>query len=269
MSGGGPGSLNFEGETEDFLAHVRQAPSRGLLLDFDGTLAPFVPDRARAVPYPGVRAVLGRIASDDRTRLGIVSGRAAEDLRRMVESGLGIELWASHGLEHVARGGSYVVPRARSAIARFLEEVRPWIAKRGWMAIAEVKPFGLALHQRALPDVYSLAQPEILARWADPARRAGLEIIEFDGGIELRPSGAHKGQVVEQILRELPPGAPLAYLGDDRTDEDAFAAIEGRGLGVLVRAERRPTRARAFLRPPEELLRFLEAWIEETETPGD
>ncbi len=266
MSGGGSTPVWFERETEEFLARARQAPRRGLLLDFDGTLAPFVPDRARAVPFAGVRAILGRIASDERTRLGIVSGRAAEDLRRVVGSGLRLELWASHGLEQLTRDGSYVVPQALPAISQFLDEVRLWIARRDWMAIVEVKPYGLALHERALPDVYSQARPEILARWSDPARQAGLEILEFDGGVELRPSGIHKGRVVERILGELPPGAPVAYLGDDRTDEDAFAAIEGRGLGVLVRAERRPTRARAFLRPPEELLRFLEAWVEQPES---
>jgi trehalose-phosphatase len=262
MSGGGSTPVGFETETQEFLARARRAPRRSLLLDFDGTLAPFVPDRFRAVPYPGVRELLARVASDERTRLGIVSGRAAEDLRRLLGSGSGFELWASHGLEHVGRAGSYEVPPARSAITRFLEEVRPWIARRGWMTIVEVKPYGLALHERALPDVYAEARPEILDRWKGPACRAGLDIVEFDGGVELRPSGVHKGRVVERILAELPPGAPVAYLGDDGTDEDAFAAIEGKGLGVLVRAERRPTRARAFLRPPEELLRFLEVWVE-------
>ena len=53
-----------------------------------------------------------------------------------------------------------------------------------------------------------------------------------------------------------------AYLGDDLTDEDAFKAVEGRGLGILVRKQWRSTAAAAWLKPPEELIRFLERWAE-------
>jgi trehalose-6-phosphatase len=53
----------------------------------------------------------------------------------------------------------------------------------------------------------------------------------------------------------------VAYLGDDRTDEDAFKALAGRGLAVLVREELRPTAAAVWLRPPVELLDFLQRWM--------
>jgi trehalose 6-phosphate phosphatase len=49
-------------------------------------------------------------------------------------------------------------------------------------------------------------------------------------------------------------------LGDDLTDEDAFQVLEGRGLSILVRAAYRETIARAWLRPPQELIAFLEQW---------
>ena len=55
----------------------------------------------------------------------------------------------------------------------------------------------------------------------------------------------------------------MAYLGDDRTDEDAFRALRGRGLSVLVRAEPRETAADAWIRPPEELIEFLRTWRRE------
>ncbi|HYX19436.1 MAG TPA: trehalose-phosphatase, partial [Thermoanaerobaculia bacterium] len=82
----------------------------------------------------------------------------------------------------------------------------------------------------------------------------------FDGGLELRPRGFHKGLVVQRAFAEFGTDAAVAYLGDDATDEDAFAALRGRGLPVLVRGAPRRTRADARLRPPDEVLEFLEAW---------
>jgi trehalose-phosphatase len=55
--------------------------------------------------------------------------------------------------------------------------------------------------------------------------------------------------------------AVLTYLGDDLTDEDAFNALHGRGLSVLVRGSQRKTAADLWIKPPQELLQFLEKWI--------
>jgi trehalose-phosphatase len=85
---------------------------------------------------------------------------------------------------------------------------------------------------------------------------------DFDGGIELRVPGRHKGFVVDAVLSEMGRETAAAYLGDDSTDEDAFKAIRGRGIGVLVRPQYRATAADFWLKPPEELLEFLERWHE-------
>jgi trehalose-phosphatase len=74
--------------------------------------------------------------------------------------------------------------------------------------------------------------------------------------------GRDKGFVVDTVLREMDTDTVAAYLGDDLTDEDAFKAINGRGLPVLVRGEFRPTAARCWLKPADELLAFLRRWQE-------
>ena len=91
-----------------------------------------------------------------------------------------------------------------------------------------------------------------------------LELLRFDGGIELRARGMDKGQVIGKLLSEVAPDASVAYAGDDRTDEDAFRALGERGLRVLVRDEVRPTLADLWLRPPGELLDFLFRWLRTT-----
>ena len=83
----------------------------------------------------------------------------------------------------------------------------------------------------------------------------------FDGGLELRLKGRDKGYAVRTVLDEEGEGVWGAYLGDDWTDEDGFKAIKGRGLPVLVRQEYRETEAEIWLKPPEELLGFLNLWV--------
>lgn len=126
----------------------------------------------------------------------------------------------------------------------------------------EEKPFSAAFHVRGLSeDIGERSLVEVRRVWRPVALRAGLSIQAFDGGIEIRAPGRSKGDAVEESLAEMPAGTPAAYLGDDETDEDAFRALGNRGLSVLVRREWRPTHARAWLRPPEEVQEFLERWL--------
>lgn len=88
-------------------------------------------------------------------------------------------------------------------------------------------------------------------------------MLEFDAGLELR-SGRDKGGAVRAILRQENSNSPVAYLGDDFTDESAFQAVnEARGphLSVLMRRARRKTAADVWLTPPSDLRMFLERWL--------
>jgi trehalose 6-phosphate phosphatase len=89
-----------------------------------------------------------------------------------------------------------------------------------------------------------------------------LALLEFEAGLELRV-GRDKGGAVEAILAEQGTSGPIAYLGDDLTDETAFRAVNTlgtQGLSLLVRRELRQTSAEAWLRPPQELRAFLTRW---------
>ena len=253
-----------------FFAGLRTDARRALLLDYDGTLAPFSSRRAAAAPYRWVRTALERIAAAPKaTRIGIVSGRPVADLARRTGFGSAVELWGSHGLERMTPEGCWVGPPPRKDATEFLDRVAASLAEVGWGHLLERKPYGLAVHGRgASAQVYAEAESELIDRWSDAAAEFGLELQGFDGGVELRPTGLGKGMVVRTILEELGPGACVAYLGDDRTDEDAFGALADRGLAILVRPEPRPTRAAAWIQPPDELRRFLADWAAACGGPG-
>jgi trehalose-6-phosphatase len=91
----------------------------------------------------------------------------------------------------------------------------------------------------------------------------GLTLLEFEAGLELR-AGRDKGGAVEAILKEAGAGEPVAFLGDDLTDEAAFRAVnrtQGSHLSVLMRREWRSSEADVWLRPPQELRQFLKQWV--------
>ena len=101
----------------------------------------------------------------------------------------------------------------------------------------------------------------IAQRILNRAAEFGASLSAFDGGLELRARGYDKAQVVATVLEECSGHTVAAFLGDDATDEDGFRAVQGRGIGILVRPEWRPTSAEMWLRPPGEVAEFLKQWI--------
>src|SRR5215472_16009868 len=86
-------------DLDRFFAGLGRARKRELLLDYDGTLAPFRVARDQATPYPGVREILGAMQRSGHTRLVVISGRAIADLEPLLGLDLPLELWGSHGWE--------------------------------------------------------------------------------------------------------------------------------------------------------------------------
>jgi trehalose-phosphatase len=249
------------GDPAPFFERLALVPRATLLLDYDGTLAPFRVDPKEAVPYPGVCEALDTLIAQQDTRVVLVSGRWTRDLLPLLGLRQIPEIWGSHGWERRFPGGRIEMARPAERALEGLVQADSWTDKiqaRGGRT--EVKPACLAIHWRGL-DAASAADISniVTENWALHARDTGLELHHFNGGIELRVPGRHKGDVVQTIRAEM-PDALLAYLGDDVTDEDAFRALSNTDLGVLVRPELRSTDAGLWLTPPEELLEFLQRW---------
>jgi trehalose-6-phosphatase len=94
------------------------------------------------------------------------------------------------------------------------------------------------------------------------ADATGLTVRPFDGGIEILGAKRNKADAVRAILAEMEIDTPVAYLGDDQTDEDAFRALQGRGVSILVRPHWRETAADIWLRTPIELSAFFHDWLD-------
>jgi len=257
-------ALDQQPSLTEFYQRLRTAPERLLLLDYDGTLAPFHVRTDQAFPYPGVREILDTIMASGHTRLVIVSGRWTRDLKPLLGLKRLPEIWGSHGWEQLKPDGDYAVARMDENALRHLVEADAWVAEvEAQGGRCEMKPGSLAIHWRGLsPEKTGEIRNLVSQNWKLQQMEKSLVWHDFDGGIELRVPGRHKGYVVEAILSEMNPETVSAYLGDDATDEDAFKAIRGRGIGVLVRPQFRDTAADYWLQPPAELLEFLRQWHE-------
>lgn len=254
--------LREEFDVDAFFARLSKTRSRLLMLDYDGTLAPFDADPAHASPYPGVIPLLDRIVEASGTRLVIVSGRWTRDLVPLLGLRHMPEVWGSHGWERLRPGGDYETAQIAPGALSALVNADDWIhAIEALGARCERKPAGVAFHWRDLDKRrVEEIRSGIYARWIEHALSEDLDWHDFDGGIELRAPGRNKGDVVRTLAGEAGPNAALAYFGDDQTDEQAFEAAGPNDLTALVRPRWRATAAKLWLRPPQDLLEYLRRW---------
>jgi trehalose-phosphatase len=231
------------------------------MLDYDGTLAPFREDRMQALPWPGIAERLDRLSALSSVHLALITGRSARELASLLPVKRSVEIWGSHGREHLTADGAYTSSNLAPVQQAVLAQLEEALCVAGFVAQIERKPASLAAHWRGLPPA-DAAKIEQIARetFQSVCKRCGLQLLVFDGGVEVRSDSINKGHAALHLLTRFPT-ATAAYLGDDTTDEDAFAALRGRGLTLLVRPEPRPSQATYWLQPPQDLLAFLDAWI--------
>ncbi|MFZ0391071.1 MAG: trehalose-phosphatase, partial [Calditrichia bacterium] len=254
--------LNPNIKPEKLYQQITGPDRKILLLDYDGTLAPFKTDPSHAVPYPGIRELLQKLLLRSDVRLVVISGRATRDLIPLLGLEQPPEIWGSHGIERLMPAAGYEQMEIPAIAASGLQTAKDWLQQTGWHKRGEEKPGCYAVHWRGMPppEVQELKE-QAEKRWQTLAGRHGLELKQFDGGLELRVPGRTKADAVLQVLEE-ESGSPLTvYLGDDLTDEDAFRTLKGRGVGFLVREEFRETQADIWIQPPQELMDFLQRWI--------
>ena len=252
---------------EAFFAAFGAAARPLLLVDYDGTLAPFRVNRFEARPFSGVRELLSHIQKQKKTRMVVITGRPAGEIASMLGLNPPLEVWGLHGAERLYPDGRHELQLAPKAAQAKLEELKERLRRDALGGLFEDKANGAVMHWRGhARHTQALIEKRTRALFAPLAELNGLTLLEFEAGLELR-AGRDKGGAVEAILAEERaaggvPG-PVAFLGDDLTDEAAFRAVnalEGAHLSVLVRRERRETDADVWLRPPEELRRFLGMW---------
>jgi trehalose-phosphatase len=258
-------------QVQKFFSSFAGAKGALLLLDYDGTLAPFRVDRFKARPWAGIRELLNLIqepsGSNLTTRIVFISGRPASEIGPLLGLNKAVEVWGLHGAERLYADGRRELQEPPPATRAKLYELRAQLRRDSFGGLFENKPNAVVMHWRGASGVKARQIADKARTLFGPlAHLQGLSLLEFESGLELR-AGRDKGGAVEAILTNAAEEAaqdPVAFLGDDITDEGAFVAVNAskrKHITALVRRVHRETAAAVWLKPPGELRTFLRQWI--------
>ncbi len=234
------------------------ARAASLCLDFDGTLAPIAPEPSEARLDESVRRALLGILGTKRITIGVISGRAVEDLQARLGVA-GIVYAGNHGLEILGPGFRFVESTALSTMDE-LQHVSKQLVASLWPIPGirvEDKRLTAAVHYRLAVDSHLPAIRAAVEQAVGPYA-SRLQLRSGKKSIEIMPRTSwNKGTAVRWINRRLGiPARSAIYVGDDATDEDAFEVLRG-GVTIKVGASEH-TRAEYLLRDPGEARELLE-----------
>lgn len=237
------------------LRDYRKSGKRLILLDYDGTLVPFVREHSKARPGHRVIALMQKLASDPLNELVIVSGRD----RHTLESWLGalpIRLVAEHGFFIRSGGNEWRASKQVSGDwkARLTPILRLFADRLPGTSVEE-KEYSLVWHYRgADPEQGEPVAHELIDNLNALTGNVDVQIMQANKAVEIRMAGVNKGTVARELIAVGKYDFILA-MGDDRTDEDLFAVLPPWAFSIKVGSAY--SRARFSCRDVGEVHRLL------------
>ncbi|NWO11338.1 trehalose-phosphatase [Chromohalobacter salexigens] len=227
-----------------------------LFLDFDGTLVSIASHPDAVTLPPRQRRLLSTLQTRLKGALAIISGRRLADMERLTAP-LPLTLMGCHGAQWRDSDGTRHAERLESEASVHLGAALTEFSQRHPGTVFEDKTYAFALHYRQAPQYERACRDTMTRLWQ--AHRDAYQLTEGKCLLELRHHACHKGRAVQRLL-DTPPfrqRTPM-FIGDDRTDEDAFPVVNAHG-GFSVRVgEAAQSQATYRLDSVEEVLSWLE-----------
>lgn len=226
--------------TADLPPPPAPSPAWAFFLDFDGTLVDLAatPD---GIDVDGVSKLLDGLLRAAGGAVALVTGRTIDNLDARI-GGARTAVAGLHGLERRIQPGTPIETEPDSQAIAALRGPLHAIAGDFPGVSVEDKGAAIALHYRQAPEV---VDPLGAAVHALADGMAGITVLRGNHVFEVKPTHANKGHAVSAFMAAPPfAGRMPVFIGDDVTDEDGFAAVNGAG-GLSVRCgNRTPTTAR-------------------------
>ncbi|USX49686.1 trehalose-phosphatase [Lentzea sp. HUAS12] len=240
------------------IVQLARTPRLLVASDYDGTLAPIVADPEQARPLPESVNALRSLASLHETTSAVISGRALRDLATLSRLPGEVHLVGSHGSEFDV-GFVHALDADAKALLRRLEAELEQIAEGQEGVQLEVKPASVAVHVRRAATE-AIGEAVLSAVRSGPCTWEGVQVTEGKAVIELAVVETNKGQALD-ILRHQVGATAAIFLGDDVTDEKAFARLSGPDLGIRVGAGE--SLAEHYVSDPSDVATVLAFLLEE------
>ncbi|MDA3819593.1 MAG: trehalose-phosphatase [Candidatus Delongbacteria bacterium] len=232
-----------------------------LFLDYDGTLTPIVNNPDDALLSDEARQVLSELS--DLITVAVITGRDREDIiskmqiNSLIYAGShGFDITGPDNLEMQYDKGKQALPlldEAGKILTQKLNGIRG--------AQVERKKYAIAVHYRNVADdkvpAVKEAFYETLKKYDNLKEGAGKKVLELKPDIEW-----HKGYALNWLMDKLNLNIQEylpVFIGDDVTDEDAFAVLQGSGLGIITGTHGQKTAASYKLNDTDEVIQFLNA----------
>jgi trehalose 6-phosphate phosphatase len=240
-------------------------PAHALFLDLDGTLVEIAPKPDQVRVRPELPGLLNGLARRLDGAIAVVSGRPLDELARMLKPFSGA-LAGQHGFERRHGDGHITRRPAPPSLDRLRPALNRFAAHHSGVLL-EDKGASVALHYRQTPS----QEEDCRALMQCLARASNGELQALDGKmvVELRSRFGNKGRAIAELLGE-PPflGRLPVFVGDDITDEDGFAVVDGAG-GISVHVgSSLTTTARYRLAGVSEVLLWLAAGLQAHTRPA-
>jgi trehalose 6-phosphate synthase/phosphatase len=253
----------------------RNSKKRVFFLDYDGTLVAIASKPHLAVPTDKMLDIIRKLASDEKNTVYIVSGRDRESLELFAGS-LPVGFSAEHGCfikapgekdwENIVAGWDQSWKDTIYSIFKDYQDRTPG-------SMVERKNVNITWHYRnSDPDYGSWMSRELLAHLRDTiSAKFPVDVLVGKKAIEVRPKGVSKGTALKRILTTDAANEPYDFimcLGDDKTDEDMFTALQDNheehtypDTTVTGIVGKKPSDAQYFLEGQPQVLTVLESLV--------
>ena len=213
-------SIEYEEEIRIAYDNTKQ---RLIILDYDGTLSPFMPKPEDAAPSEEILETLRLLSSDKRNRVVISSGRDHNTLETWL-GGLDIGLAAEHGA-FFKEGSDWTKNSPPKEWEDEILQVMQQFVEKTPRSSLEVKETALVWHYRKVDAwLASIRVPQLIQALITPCTREHLQIMKGNKIVEIKYPEFTKGSEVNRLLKDKYYDFILA-MGDDVTDEDMFNAL--------------------------------------------
>lgn len=212
------------------IVQIARTPRLLVACDYDGTLAPITSNPDEARPLPESVGALRALAGLHETTTAVISGRALRDLATLSRLPSEVHLVGSHGSEFDIGFVHALDAKARELHRKLESELEQLVLDVPGVSL-EVKPASIAVHVRRAE--HDAGRRVLASVHSGPSTWEGVSTTDGKEVVELAVVQTDKGRALDTLRHQAGATATI-FLGDDVTDEKAFARLSGPDMGVKV-----------------------------------